>query len=141
MTRVVRPSIASCIAWCTSRSFSASSALVASSSSRMGALRTRARAITSRWRWPPERVLARSPIGVSKPCGRAERKSEAWAADAAERTSSWLARARPKRMLSLAEPENSAASWATSAMRARTSRGSASRRSTPSMLIEPFIGS
>ncbi len=39
----------------TSRSFSASRALVASSSSRIGASRTRARAMARRWRWPPER--------------------------------------------------------------------------------------
>ena len=30
--------------------------------------------MASRWRWPPERLRARSPIWVSRPCGRAARK-------------------------------------------------------------------
>ena len=59
----------------TSRSFSASSALVASSSSRIGASRTRARAMASRWRSPPESVLARSPSRVSKPSGSADEEA------------------------------------------------------------------
>jgi hypothetical protein len=42
-----------------------SSAEVASSSSRIGASRTMARAIDKRWRCPPESVTPFSPTGVS----------------------------------------------------------------------------
>ena len=71
MTRVVRPVMASSSARCTSCSFSASSALVASSSSRIGACGP------ARGRWPAagagrrRACVARSPTRVSKPCGSA----------------------------------------------------------------------
>ena len=42
-----------------------SSAAVASSRTRMGALRTKARAMAMRWCWPPLRRWPRSPSGVS----------------------------------------------------------------------------
>ena len=69
ITRVVRcpsaPSPMSCSseAW-TSRSASASRALVASSRIRMGASFRKARAMAMRWRWPPERVIPFSPTRV-----------------------------------------------------------------------------
>jgi len=84
---------------------------------------------------------ARSPMGVSKPCGSLAMKLAAWAAIAAALTSRWLALSRPKRMFSDAEPENMAGSCDTMARRLRTSAGSAWRRSTPSMLTEPEVGS
>ena len=43
--------------------------LVASSSSRIGASRSSARAMAMRWRWPPERRAPPSPRKVSSPCG------------------------------------------------------------------------
>ncbi len=49
----------------TSFSDSVSSAAVGSSSMRMGELRTTARAMPMRWRWPPESVEPRSPTIVS----------------------------------------------------------------------------
>ena len=49
------------------------------------------------------------------------------------------AASRPKRTFSRAEPENSAASWATRARRARKSAGSAARMSTPSMVMRPLL--
>ena len=70
MTSVVRSSISCASAACTSVSLSASSDEVASSSSSSGASRRIARAMAMRWRWPPESVTPRSPICVSKPCGR-----------------------------------------------------------------------
>jgi hypothetical protein len=50
---------------CTMRSLSVSSADVASSSSRIGGLRSSARAIARRWRSPPDSRVPRSPITVS----------------------------------------------------------------------------
>ncbi len=50
---------------CTSISDSASSDEVASSRIRIGESRSSARAIASRWRWPPDSRWPRSPIGVS----------------------------------------------------------------------------
>ena len=46
------------------RALDAESELVASSSSRIGASRSTARASAIRWRWPPDRVTPRSPRRV-----------------------------------------------------------------------------
>jgi hypothetical protein len=51
-------------------SLSESSALVASSSSRIGAWRRMARAIATRWRWPPDGLIPRAPTVVSRPVGQ-----------------------------------------------------------------------
>ncbi len=64
MTSVVRPSISRSRASCTARSLSASSALVASSRSRIGASFRIARAMAIRWRCPPDSVTPRSPTSV-----------------------------------------------------------------------------
>ena len=48
-----------------SASLSESSALVASSRIRIGASFRIARAMASRWRWPPESLTPRSPTSVS----------------------------------------------------------------------------
>ena len=42
-----------------------------------------ARAIATRWRWPPDSFTPRSPTSVSKPCGRSAANSRTWAAAAA----------------------------------------------------------
>ena len=55
---------------------SLSSAQVASSSSRIGASRRKARAMASRWRWPPDSFTPRSPTIVSKPSDSAAMKSQ-----------------------------------------------------------------
>jgi hypothetical protein len=59
--RVVRSSDRRATASCTSRSLSASSALVASSSSRIGASRRMARAMAMRCFCPPDSMTPRSP--------------------------------------------------------------------------------
>jgi hypothetical protein len=46
-------------------SLSTSSPVIGSSRIKMGALRTRQRAMARRWRWPPESVAPRSAITVS----------------------------------------------------------------------------
>jgi hypothetical protein len=71
ITIVVRFCIRPSSAFCTSVSLSASSADVASSSSRIGASRRMARAMAMRWRWPPESVMPRSPTGVVVAVGSA----------------------------------------------------------------------
>ncbi|KAH0456963.1 hypothetical protein IEQ34_014870 [Dendrobium chrysotoxum] len=66
---VVRPAAARSSASCTHRSDSASSALVASSSSKTGAFFSNALAIAIRWRCPPESCTPRSPTHVLYPSG------------------------------------------------------------------------
>ena len=65
MTKVVRP----CISWASPAwimaSDSESSELVASSRIRMRGSASSARAMESRWRWPPESLTPRSPTMVS----------------------------------------------------------------------------
>ena len=65
MMKVVRPWRSRSIASLTRASVSTSSALVASSSTRIGAFFSMARAIAMRWRSPPESWLPRSPTTVS----------------------------------------------------------------------------
>ena len=61
---VVRPCISrSSASWITA-SFSASTADSASSSTRIGVSRSSARAMATRWRWPPESLMPFSPIVV-----------------------------------------------------------------------------
>ena len=86
MTSEVRPCISRSSATCTSRSFSASRALVASSSSSSAGSHRMARAIAIRWRCPPDRRTPFSPRKVAKPSGSRSRNSVAAAASAAART-------------------------------------------------------
>ncbi len=79
-TSAVRPSMSRHRASWTRISLSESSALVASSSSRIGASRRIARASATRWRWPPDSLTPRSPTSVSKPSGRASANSVTCAA-------------------------------------------------------------
>ena len=60
-------------------SVSLSTALVASSSTRIGGSFSSARAKESRWRWPPESRPPRSPTGVSSPWGSVSIKLHALA--------------------------------------------------------------
>mmetsp|Transcript_5844 Transcript_5844/g.10524 ORF Transcript_5844/g.10524 Transcript_5844/m.10524 type:complete len:104 (+) Transcript_5844:142-453(+) len=90
MTTVVRPLITRSSASCTMYSESASSALVASSSSRMLGLRTRARAMAMRCFCPPDICTPFSPQLVWYPAGSSEMKLCALASLAACSTSSAL---------------------------------------------------
>ena len=65
MTTVVRPFIRCSSARLTACSEAASSPAVGSSRIRIGVLRTIARAIAMRWRWPPDNVTPRSPTMVA----------------------------------------------------------------------------
>ena len=95
MMKHVRPFISVSSAACTSLSLSVSSALVASSRIRILGSLSRARAMLSRCRWPPERFTPRSPRTVWYPSGRAEMKSWALAAFAAAITWASVASGRP----------------------------------------------
>ena len=70
ITNVVRPSITSARADLMRLSVVASTLEVASSRIRMRGSASSARAIATRWRWPPLRVRPRSPTSVSRPSGR-----------------------------------------------------------------------
>ena len=63
--KVVRPSIASRSPALISASVRASTDEVASSRIRIRGSASSARAIATRWRWPPDRVRPRSPTTVS----------------------------------------------------------------------------
>ena len=65
MMNVVRPAIAPRRPTRISASVEASTEAVASSRIRIRGSTASARAIASRWRWPPESVIPRSPITVS----------------------------------------------------------------------------
>mmetsp|Transcript_57304 Transcript_57304/g.112826 ORF Transcript_57304/g.112826 Transcript_57304/m.112826 type:complete len:94 (-) Transcript_57304:1173-1454(-) len=64
MVMDVRPTRTVSSACCTSFSLSESSALVASSNSRIGGSRTRARQIATRCFWPPDSWLPRGPTEI-----------------------------------------------------------------------------
>ena len=63
-TSVVRPCASRSSACWITASFSASTEDSASSRIRIGESRSSARAIASRWRWPPDRLTPRSPMTV-----------------------------------------------------------------------------
>ena len=63
-TSVVRPAISASSPCWTFLSLSVSSALVASSRIRIGAFLSSARAIATRWRWPPDSITPFSPTIV-----------------------------------------------------------------------------
>mmetsp|Transcript_10272 Transcript_10272/g.31590 ORF Transcript_10272/g.31590 Transcript_10272/m.31590 type:complete len:129 (-) Transcript_10272:1362-1748(-) len=86
-----RPSSA---AW-TTRSDVASSADVASSSTRSRGSLTIARAMAMRCFWPPDSMTPRAPTSVSKPSGSAWTKPSALASAAARSTSACVASALP----------------------------------------------
>ena len=139
MTSVVRfwaVTTSSMARW-TTRSDLASSADVASSSTRISGSRTSARAMATRCFWPPESWTPQSPTSVSKPSGNVPTKSNAFASFAARSTSARLAPARPWAMLSAMVPLKSTGSWATRPIFARSAATSQVRASTPSTSSAP----
>ena len=80
--------------------------LVGSSSIRIGGSSKSALAMVIAWRWPPDRLMPRSPTCRSRPCGWERRKSltpVTWAARNTAWSSKWGA---PKAMLSRTVPKN-----------------------------------
>mmetsp|Transcript_10904 Transcript_10904/g.24811 ORF Transcript_10904/g.24811 Transcript_10904/m.24811 type:complete len:128 (-) Transcript_10904:989-1372(-) len=95
ITTEVRPCISRSSASCTTRSLSLSSALVASSSSRIFGSLSTARAMAMRCFCPPDSWTPRSPTSVENPAGRRETKLCALAALAAASICSCVASDRP----------------------------------------------
>ena len=95
MMIVVLPFISLRSACTTKWDDSGSSPVVGSSRMRIGALRTRARAMAIRCRWPPDRFVARSLSSVSYPSGIRSMNSWALARTAAATISPRVAPARP----------------------------------------------
>ena len=93
MTNVVRPFMSSARPSWMRASLSLSSDEVASSRMRMRGSARMARAIATRWRWPPESLTPRSPTIVSYLSGSCSTNSSQRAIAAARRTC--LASARP----------------------------------------------
>ena len=81
-------------------SFSPSRAEVISSSSRMGASLTKARAMATRWRSPPDRLIPPGPTCVSHPCGSALMTRSRRARRAASASSASVASGRAMRRFS-----------------------------------------
>ena len=141
MMKVVRPRAAASMASCTSRSVTASSALVASSSSRIGGSFSSTRAMASRWRSPPDRERPRSPSTVASPSGWRATKSSARARRSADSTSSAEASGAPTRRFSSIERAKSIGSWNTTPMLRLSPARDRSRRSAPSIRMRPRAGS
>ena len=113
ITIEVRPFIRFCRAAWISCSLSESRALVASSSTRMGASVRIARAMAILWRYPPESFTPRSPVIVSNPSGSRSMNSRALASAAACRISSGVASGRPYAIFSEIVLWNRSGSWGT----------------------------
>ena len=73
---------------------------------RSRACATSARAIDSRWRWPPDTLVPPCSMRASRPPGMARTKSAAWATSSASHISSSVASGLPKRRLLATVPEN-----------------------------------
>uniref|UniRef100_A0A0E0G344 Uncharacterized protein n=1 Tax=Oryza nivara TaxID=4536 RepID=A0A0E0G344_ORYNI len=154
ITIVVRPIDARSRASCTTRSDSVSNALVASSRRRiLGDFRI-ALAIAILCFCPPDIWTPRSPTCCllernyaeaaarkAAPQGSWEMKLCALAALAAATTSSAVASSFPNRMFSLMLVANSAGSWLTSPICARSHFSRSRRMSTPSTVTSPANGS
>ena len=141
ITIVVRPCITVCIAARISCSFDGSTALVASSSTRIRGSATIALAIAIRWRWPPDSEYPRSPISVSYPSGSSTTKSWAPASRAAASMRVRSAVGSAKAMLAATVSWNSNVSSNTTPTARRTSWTATSRTSTPSISTVPRCGS
>ena len=141
ITIVVRPADSLSNASWTTFSDWASSAEVASSSNRIGVSLSRARAMTTRWRWPPERAEPRGPTLVSKPSGRFSRKSDTCAASRTPLSCSSVTSVRPSRMFSRRVSSNSKASCVTTEKRPRKSFRAISGVGTSLISMDPVSGS
>mmetsp|Transcript_27108 Transcript_27108/g.59223 ORF Transcript_27108/g.59223 Transcript_27108/m.59223 type:complete len:124 (-) Transcript_27108:447-818(-) len=122
------------------RSLSLSSADVASSSSRIAGSFTIARAIATRCFCPPDSCDP-PPTSVSKPLGNSLMKEYALAIRAAASHSSRVAPGLPYAMFSAMVPLKSTGSCPTSPICWRSHLRLRSRRSTPSKLTVPEVGS
>ena len=103
-----------------------------------GARLTSARAIASRWRWPPETFVPPWVIGASRPPSISSTKSRAWAISSACHSSSSVASASPKRRLLATVPPNRNAFCGMTPMRRHRSSRACSRTSTPSTRTAPL---
>mmetsp|Transcript_30535 Transcript_30535/g.52253 ORF Transcript_30535/g.52253 Transcript_30535/m.52253 type:complete len:174 (+) Transcript_30535:301-822(+) len=121
---------------CTTRSDDASSADVASSSTRIGGSRRMARAIAIRCFCPPDSCCPFSPTCVSYPAGKSDTKP-AFAIAAAASTSSCVAPSRPRPMFHPIEPANSTGSCDTSPICERSHERRSERTSAPSSRTQP----
>mmetsp|Transcript_38293 Transcript_38293/g.110602 ORF Transcript_38293/g.110602 Transcript_38293/m.110602 type:complete len:232 (-) Transcript_38293:1853-2548(-) len=125
---------------CTRRSFSASREAVASSSRMTSGLRTMARAIAMRCRWPPEKLEPPTCTAVMSLSGFSCRKSQHAASRQACSTSLSPTSRMPYVMFSRTLVAKRTVNWSTMTMRERRYRMSYSRMSFPSMRMEPFCG-
>ena len=141
MTIVVRPWRHARTALCTCRAHAASSADVASSSTRTGASRSSARANATRCIWPPLSAVPRWPSGVSRPSGSTSSRSSRRTAQIAWRTPTpaWVS-AIPARTFSNSVCSRMSGSCVTPTTWLRNQPTSSSRTSTASRATTPDCG-
>src|SRR5581483_9657544 len=133
-TAVVRPARASRSRLAIRASVCASTALVGSTSTRISASLSSARASTRRWRWPPENERPRSSTSPSRPPGSAATMSSAFATATAARSSSSDAARGHGSSSARSLPANRIGSGSlTTIRRLSTATGSASSRTPPSV--------
>ena len=100
-------------------------------------LRTRARAMASLWRWPPETFVPPWAMAASRPPSISDTKSSAWATPRASHSSSSVASSRPRRRFEATVPAKRKGCWGTRPICAHSASGSASRTSVPPMRTCP----
>src|SRR5579862_490725 len=141
MMTAVRPASTVRSALWTSRSLGMSSSEVASSRTSTAGAARNARANETSWRCPADSRPPRLPTGVSYPSGRAAMKSCAPIIRAAPSTSASGASGRPSLMLSATDPSNKKFSWVITMTSERSTGSGSSRRSIPSRVTRPALGS
>ena len=137
MTMEVLPAIIASRAWFTSRSDSASSALVASSRSSTFGLHRMALAMAMRCFCPPLSLIPRSPTHVSRPLSNPRMKSATLACSNASMIAASLASARPNVAFARIDRANSTGSWLTTPIIECRCRWSTSFTQTPATVTVP----
>ena len=103
--------------------------------------RTRARAMVSRCRWPPEKFRPPCSTGESSPLGFSRTKSAAWAVSRACHNSLSLAPGLPHCRFSRMVPWNRAARWGTTPTASRSWSKGQSFTFTPPISTAPWVAS
>ncbi len=97
--------------------------------------------MATRWRWPPDRRVPRSPSTVSYRWGSCSMNWSAFAALAAASTWARVADGEPYAMLACTVSLSRTVSWLTTPRSPRSERRVSRVNGTPSIVIRPPAGS